>query len=48
MRREIGSLGWFTLNEALGKIRSDNVEKREVLLRVGSLLRNFCALSHPL
>ena len=48
MRREIGNIGWFTLNEALQKIRSDNVEKREVLLRVGSLLRNFCALSHPL
>lgn len=47
MRREIGNIGWFPLNEALQKIRSDNVEKREVLLRVGSLLRNYCALSHP-
>lgn len=47
MRREIGNLGWFSLNEALQKIRSDNVEKREVLLRVGSLLRNYCALAHP-
>jgi 8-oxo-dGTP pyrophosphatase MutT (NUDIX family) len=48
MRREIGGIGWFTLNDALQKIRSDNVEKREILLRVGSLLRNYCALSHPL
>jgi 8-oxo-dGTP pyrophosphatase MutT (NUDIX family) len=48
MRREIGSIGWFTLNDALQKIRSDNVEKREILLRVGTLLRNYCALSHPL
>jgi 8-oxo-dGTP pyrophosphatase MutT (NUDIX family) len=47
MRREIGNIGWFPLNEALTKIRTDNVEKREVLLRVGSLLRNYCALSHP-
>jgi 8-oxo-dGTP pyrophosphatase MutT (NUDIX family) len=48
MRREIGNIGWFTLNEALQKIRSDNVEKREILLRVGTLLRNYCALSHPM
>jgi 8-oxo-dGTP pyrophosphatase MutT (NUDIX family) len=47
MRREIGNIGWFTLNDGLQKIRSDNVENREILLRVGSLLRNFCALSHP-
>lgn len=47
MRREIGAIGWFSLNEALSKIRSDNVEKREVLLRVGSLLRNYCACMHP-
>jgi 8-oxo-dGTP pyrophosphatase MutT (NUDIX family) len=47
MRREIGNIGWFPLNEALTKIRTDNVEKREILLRVGTLLRNYCALSHP-
>lgn len=47
MRREIGAIGWFSLNAALAKIRSDNVEKREVLLRVGTLLRNYCACMHP-
>ena len=47
MRRELGNIGWFSLNAALSKIRPDNVEKREVLLRVASLLRNYCALSHP-
>jgi 8-oxo-dGTP pyrophosphatase MutT (NUDIX family) len=47
MKREIGNIGWFPINEALQKIRSDNVEKREVLLRVGTLLRNYCALVHP-
>ena len=44
MKREIGSLGWFTLEEALDKIRPENVEKKEVLLRARSLLRNYCPL----
>lgn len=47
MAREIGNIQWFSLNDALAKIRPDNVEKREVLLRVGNLLRNFCPLLHP-
>ena len=42
MKREIGGLGWFPLEEAVQKIRPDNVEKREVLFRVSSLFRNFC------
>lgn len=46
MKREIGALGWFKLNEALEKIRPENTEKREVLLRLGTLLRNFCPLLH--
>jgi 8-oxo-dGTP pyrophosphatase MutT (NUDIX family) len=45
MKREIGSIGWFTLEEALGKIRPENIEKKEILLLVRSLLKNFCALS---
>jgi 8-oxo-dGTP pyrophosphatase MutT (NUDIX family) len=44
MKREIGDLGWFTLEEALEKIRPENVEKKEVLLRAQSLLRNYCPL----
>jgi 8-oxo-dGTP pyrophosphatase MutT (NUDIX family) len=44
MLREIGNIGWFSLNDALEKIRPDNVEKREVLLKVSSLLRNYCPL----
>ena len=47
MKREIGSLGWFTLNNALQQIRSENIEKREILLRLGSLLRNYCPILHP-
>ena len=41
MRREIGNVGWFTLEEALARIWPENVEKREVLLRAQGLLRNF-------
>ena len=32
------------LEEALSLIRPENVEKREILLRVSSILRNYCAL----
>jgi 8-oxo-dGTP pyrophosphatase MutT (NUDIX family) len=42
MSREIGDIGWFPIDEALTKIRSENVEKREILLRVSSILRNYC------
>ena len=42
MSREIGDIGWFTINEALGRIRSENVEKREILLRVSGIIRNYC------
>lgn len=47
MRREIGGIAWFSLNDALQKLRPDNIEKREILLRVGTLLRNYCPLLHP-
>lgn len=42
MRREIGDLRWFPLNQALGHLRPDNIEKREVLLKAASLFRNLC------
>jgi 8-oxo-dGTP pyrophosphatase MutT (NUDIX family) len=45
MKREIGSLGWFTLEEALDKIRPENIEKKEILLLVRSFLKNFCPLA---
>jgi 8-oxo-dGTP pyrophosphatase MutT (NUDIX family) len=45
MKREIGSLGWFPLEVALEKIRPENVEKKEILLLVRSLLKNFCPLT---
>lgn len=44
MSREVGDIGWFSLEEALRTIRADNVEKREILLKASSLLRSFCPL----
>ena len=45
MLREIGNIGWFTVEEALQKIRPENVEKREVLLRAQGVLRNFMPIN---
>jgi 8-oxo-dGTP pyrophosphatase MutT (NUDIX family) len=42
MTREIGDIRWLTLEEALSKIRPDNIEKREIILKTASILRNFC------
>jgi 8-oxo-dGTP pyrophosphatase MutT (NUDIX family) len=44
MAREIGAIGWFNLEDAVQKIRPDNVEKREILLKAGRIMRNFCPL----
>jgi 8-oxo-dGTP pyrophosphatase MutT (NUDIX family) len=46
MKREIGNLQWCSLEEALQKIRADNVEKREILIKMGTLLRSFCPVLH--
>lgn len=43
MIREIGAIKWCSLDEAISKIRPDNVEKREILLKAGKIMRNF----HP-
>lgn len=42
--REIGGLQWMSLADALNAIRPENIEKKELLLRVSSLLRNYCPL----
>lgn len=44
IQREVGGLAWVRAEEALRRIRPDNVEKKEILLRVCSLLRNYCPL----
>lgn len=42
MEREIGDIRWFTIGEALDMIRPYNIEKKEIILHVSSILRNFC------
>ena len=41
MMREIGDIQWCTLDDAIAKIRPDNVEKREALLKAGKIMRTF-------
>jgi len=41
MAREIGAIKWCSLDDAISKIRPDNVEKREILLKAGKIMRNF-------
>jgi ADP-ribose pyrophosphatase YjhB (NUDIX family) len=41
MAREIGAIQWCSLDDAFSKIRPDNVEKREILLKAGKIMRNF-------
>ena len=41
MAREIGAVKWCSIDEAISKIRPDNVEKREILLKAGKIMRNF-------
>ena len=44
MTREVGAIEWMTMEQACSRIRPENVEKKEVLLRAGSLLRSYCPL----
>ena len=44
MSREVGNIGWFSIESSFEKIRSTNLEKREILLRVSSLLKNLCPM----
>jgi 8-oxo-dGTP pyrophosphatase MutT (NUDIX family) len=46
MAQEIGDVNWFTLDECLKKIRPENIEKKEVLLRASSMLRGYCPLRY--
>jgi len=43
MIREIGAIRWCSIDDAISMIRPDNVEKREILLKAGKIMRNF----HP-
>ena len=41
MTREIGAIEWCTFNEALSKLRSNNIEKRDVLLKVKKIVSSY-------
>lgn len=41
MTREIGSLAWKPMDEALILLRPENVEKRGIIVQLANLLRNF-------
>ena len=41
MTREIRAIKWCTLDEAITMIRPDNIDKREVLLKAGKIMKNF-------
>lgn len=42
MSREIGAIEWLKLEDALSRIRPENLEKRELLLRAFSIFKNLC------
>jgi 8-oxo-dGTP pyrophosphatase MutT (NUDIX family) len=44
MVREIGDIGWFSVEQALQKIRPESVEKQELVLRANRILGKFLAL----
>lgn len=44
MTREIGDIGWFSLEAALARIRPTNTEKREALQRISKLLKSLSPL----
>jgi len=44
IEREVGDIRWCSLDNAMSLIRPDNQEKRNVLLRVDSILRQYCPL----
>lgn len=45
IKREVGCIRWFSLDDAIKHIRPENEEKRQVLLRVHGLLQQFCPLA---
>jgi hypothetical protein len=47
MIQEVGNIGWFSIEESLQRIRITNVEKRDILNRVGAILRTLCPLFLP-
>jgi len=44
IQKEVGDIRWCSIQDALALIRPENPEKRDVLLRVNSLIKNYCPL----
>lgn len=44
IQREVGDIRWCSIDQALALIRPENPEKRGALLRVDSLLKQYCPL----
>jgi 8-oxo-dGTP pyrophosphatase MutT (NUDIX family) len=45
IKREVSRIQWLPYEDALSKIRPENPEKRQVLLRVSKLLQTYCPLA---
>jgi len=46
IKREVGRVQWLSYDDAMTQIRPDNIEKRQVLLRVHKLLQTYCPLRY--
>ncbi len=46
MAREIGDIKWFSIDDAINIIRPENVERKSILLKAVSILKNFCPFMH--
>ena len=44
MIKEVRDIQWFTIEEAMAKIRPDNMERQELLWKISKILKNF----HPI
>ena len=44
IQREVGDIRWCSIEDALKRIRPENPEKRDVLLRIDAILKHYCPL----
>ena len=44
--REIGDIRWFNIDDAVNIIRPENVERKSILLKAVSILKNYCPFMH--
>jgi len=47
MTREISSLAWKTIDEALTLIRPENIEKRNMVIQLNDILTNYIPVTRP-